>query len=395
MKKTTRIASVSLAAMMAVSTLAVGTASVSAAAKVKKPTGVKAVNLAKGIKITWKKVKGAKKYQVFRGKKKIKTTKKKSYTLKKYVNGKTYQFSVRAVKGKKVSKKSKTVKIVRLAKPTFKSWGSVNNGAEIEWAKVYGAKKFYVYRDSKKIATTTKFKYRDTKVTPKKTYSYKIKAVNGKSTSVFSATVKVEFVQSPLLVTHNIEGDKVVLNWEKADGAKGYDVYVQPAGLDVPLKVGSTTETTFTDTIGVNPNSFEYTVVATGGTMLPEGKVAFVNIPDGSYKTDENGNLHVFITLKKDENGEYDSYIGGKAITDLLKKDDYAITIDEESAKYVNVTDGIITAVAPGPSTGTIKIELKGEGIATELYNNVCGLAGKDFGNKLTTGVVYVDVTVE
>ena len=95
------------------------------------------------------------------------------------------------------------------------------------------------------------------------------------------------------------------------------------------------------------------------------------------------------------ENGEYDSYFGGKAITDLLKKDDYAITIDEESAKYVNVTDGIITAVAPGPSTGTIKIELKGEGIATELYNNVCDLTGKEFGNKLTTGVVYVDVTVE
>ena len=58
-------------------------------------------------------------------------------------------------------------------------------------------------------------------------------------------------------------------------------------------------------------------------------------------------------------------------------------------------SDGIITPVAPGPSTGTIKVELKKEGLGTELYNNVCGLAGKDFGNKLTTGVVYVDVTVE
>ena len=388
MKKSTRIASIALAGMMVASTAAVSSVSVSAA-KVKKPKGVKAVNLARGIKISWKKVKGATKYQVFRGKKKIKTTKKKSYTLKNYKNGKTYKFSVKAVKGKKVSKKSKTVKIVRLARPTFKSWGSANYGAEIEWAKVYGAKKFYVYRNSKKIATTTKQQYRDTKVTPNKTYSYKIKAANGKSTSVFSVTVKVEIPQSPLVVTHKIEGDKVVLYWEKADGAKSYEVFVRSAGVDLPVKVGTTTATTFTDTIGVNPNAFEYTIVAKNDSedLLPTGEVTFANIPDGSYQTDKDGNLHVFITLKKDE-----TYTAGKELTEKLDQNDYAVTADEESAKVVEVKDGIITGKAAG--TATVKVELKKEGLAAELYSNVCALTGKEFGNKLTTGVVYVDVTV-
>ena len=137
---------------MAASTLAVGSISVSAAS-VKKPTKVKAVNVTKGIKITWKKVKGAKKYRVYRGKKKLTTTKKTKYTDKKAKAGKTYKYTVKAVKGKKVSKKSKAYKVVRLTKPKMTAVTSAMEGASVQWKKVKGAKKYMVYRGKTKIAT--------------------------------------------------------------------------------------------------------------------------------------------------------------------------------------------------------------------------------------------------
>ena len=70
------------------------------------------------IKITWKKVKNAKKYQVqystskkFKKRVVLKTTKKLKYTIKKLIKGKTYYIRVRGVNGKKVGKWSKIQKI--------------------------------------------------------------------------------------------------------------------------------------------------------------------------------------------------------------------------------------------------------------------------------------------
>ena len=70
----------------------------------------------KSVKLTWKKVKGAKKYIVMRSAKKssgykaIKTVKKNTYTDTKAACGKTYYYKVTAVKGT-TKKTSKTVKI--------------------------------------------------------------------------------------------------------------------------------------------------------------------------------------------------------------------------------------------------------------------------------------------
>lgn len=71
---------------------------------------------ATSVKVTWKKVTGAKKYQVYRATKKsgkytkIKTTAKTSYTNKKLKNGKHYFYKVRAINGSTKSAFSKIVK---------------------------------------------------------------------------------------------------------------------------------------------------------------------------------------------------------------------------------------------------------------------------------------------
>ena len=392
MKKSTRIIGTALATMMVASTLAVGGVSASAAS-VKKPKSVKAKNTAKGIKITWKKVKGAKKYRVYRGKKKLTATKKTTYTDKKAKAGKTYKYTVKAVKGKKVSKKSKAAKVVRLTKPVITSAGSVAAGAKVEWKKVKGAKKYYVYSGSTKVATTTKLNYTYTKVVSGKTYSFKVKAVNGKSTSVASSSKSFVFLATPV-VTAKVEGDKVVLSWDKVEGATVYQIRKESIGEPGLKNVDKTAETTFTADLGSNPTVFAFAVYAlttdasgANAYASDNGVAQFAYFPENSYFTDANGDLHVKLTLKKGE-----SYNEGQYIVGLINAADYAVSIDDESAKVASVKENVITGVSEG--TATVKVELKTADAQKIIYDTVCNVKGAKFGNELKTGVVYVDVTV-
>lgn len=80
-----------------------------------------------------------------------------------------------------------------IKKPTIKVKTSGFEGLKISWSKVSGAKKYYVYRATsksgtyKKVAETTKLSYTDKKISQNKTYYYKVKAVNGKTTSKYSS----------------------------------------------------------------------------------------------------------------------------------------------------------------------------------------------------------------
>ena len=74
MKISKKVICTALAVIMALSAVAVGGFTASAAS-LKAPKSVKSQNIVNGIKITWSKVKKAKSYQVFRGSKKIITTK--------------------------------------------------------------------------------------------------------------------------------------------------------------------------------------------------------------------------------------------------------------------------------------------------------------------------------
>lgn len=107
------------------------------------------------VKLSWKKVKGAAGYQVYRstskkGKyKKVKTTKATSWTNRKLTTGKTYFYKVRAYKksGKTVySTFSKASKVIpRTKAPSFKLTAG-NNCIKVSWKKVSGADGYRIYR---------------------------------------------------------------------------------------------------------------------------------------------------------------------------------------------------------------------------------------------------------
>lgn len=151
----------------------------------------------KRVKLTWKKVSGAKgyqvKYKVGSGKWKSKNTSKTYLRLKKF-NSSTVKYKVRAyevVKGKKVyAKYSKpcTVKRYSLRPKQIKisSIQDTHYSLRVKWKKVSKATKYQVYRSTKKssgykkVATTSKTYFNDTKIgtgkLTSKTYYYKVRA---------------------------------------------------------------------------------------------------------------------------------------------------------------------------------------------------------------------------
>lgn len=189
---------------------------VSAASKPAKVkiTSIKSVNY-NAIKVTWGKVKNAKKYQIYRATskngtyKRVITTSKLSITDKGLTTGKTYYYKVRAINGDKKG----TFSLKKSAAPKLKKVTSVrvavksSSSAKISWAKVSGAKGYIVYRattkngEYKKVATTTTISYTNKKLTAEKTYYYKVKAYRtvGEKKK-YSASSSIKSVKIPTYV---------------------------------------------------------------------------------------------------------------------------------------------------------------------------------------------------
>ncbi len=169
--------------------------------KVKKlaaPTNVKASNVPKTgkVQVTWKAVKGADEYKIYRATKEGgKYVYMNTVTGTKYINktakaGKKYYYKVKALTDDKTvlnSEFSKSVgRTCDYARPAVTAKAGKKQ-VKLTWKKVDGAKKYVVYRATsakgtyKKVATTTKLSYTNKNLKAKKTYYYKVKAIGAKN----------------------------------------------------------------------------------------------------------------------------------------------------------------------------------------------------------------------
>lgn len=141
------------------------------------------------IKLTWSKVSGAEKYEIYRSTSKngtytkISTTTGTSFTNSSVTVGKTYYYKVKAVSSKGVKSNYSSAKSLtcRLARPAVTITLS-SSKPKLTWKKVTGATKYYVYRASsktgtyKKIATVTGTSFRNSSAVKGKGYYYKVRA---------------------------------------------------------------------------------------------------------------------------------------------------------------------------------------------------------------------------
>ncbi len=353
--KKTRILSILLAGIMAVSLWTAGfSASAASLAKVK---SLKAVNAAKGVKLTWKKVKGAKTYKVIRGKKVIKTVKKTTFTDTKAKAGKSYTYKVQAVGGKV----SAAVKLIRLKAPVISkikgengSTGSPLNSMKISWKKSAGAKKYFVYRKLigkyKKIATVSALSYKDNTIGIGPKYIYKVKAVNGKSVSLASAGKAGVIPGNPDSIKVTQNGEKIVLKWNKIQYATSYKIF--DADTDKVIKKVKTNSCTLPiEESGIRFVAYYVRAYTANGNSFAAGGRTVI-FPEGSHYRDNDNNIHVVISLKEGE-----SFTEASRIYSLL--DDWvesiAFIFDEGTDTSVAVIkQHVITGISEGESVFTV-----------------------------------------
>lgn len=228
-------------------------------------------NASSGVEVKWSKVTGAEGYKVYRKSgsgsyKYIGKTSKTTYTDTTAKSGTTYTYTAKAYKSKTDSSYNSTgLKLKYLAAPKAKTT-VYTSSISVSWSKVSGAKEYTVYRKSsgesnyKKVTTTTKTSYKDTNVKNNKTYSYRVRAINGKTTSAYK-TIKQLFLSVPKLSSVKNDHFSVEFKWAKVSGAEKYRVYRKSGSGDFKL-IATTKKTNYTDNSVKNGTVYTYTVKA-------------------------------------------------------------------------------------------------------------------------------------
>ena len=240
------------------------------------PQITKAVNIEAGVKLTWGKVSGAKKYSVFRktgdGKfEKLGNTTAVSYADKTAVSGVTYTYTVRCISldGKYYSSDyDKTGRsITFISRPRFTAFVNTAKGTELSWSKPAGAQKFRVFvkngKSWKKLADTTATSYTNTQVESGGRYTYTVRCIStdGKQyTSGYNeAGRNYQFIARPALPTLKNTKNGVLISLKQVTGAEKYRIF-RKTGSGKWTKIADTTKLSYTDKTAKNGTTYTYTV---------------------------------------------------------------------------------------------------------------------------------------
>ncbi len=193
------------------------------------------------VSLKWKKITGANGYDIYRktgsgAYKKIgyvKGASSVSYTDKTAASGTSYTYAVRAYNGKTQS--AYTGKAIKyLASPNV-SVSTASNGVSLKWKKITGANGYDIYRKTgsgayKKIGYVkgaSSVSYTDKSAKNGTSYTYAVRAYNGKTQSSYSG--KSTVYVSPVKITSasNVAGRKISVKWSKNNSSSGYQIRYQ------------------------------------------------------------------------------------------------------------------------------------------------------------------------
>lgn len=223
------------------------------------------------IKISWKEVKGAKKYRIYR-----KTEDAKKYTRLATVagdvldytdktskkDGETYVYAVKAVNGTNagVLSAKNIITLFGVKKPRASCVGET---VTVKWDPVENATDYKLFKKNADdqwdlvYSGTDSFEYVDTDVSTGNKYIYSLVVEkDGQYSSFDTKGVTAYCLAEPEITSIKASVDNsIYLKWDKIEGATKYNIYRESPFEDYKL-VGSTTKTSFYDKTEKDSNYF-------------------------------------------------------------------------------------------------------------------------------------------
>lgn len=231
------------------------------------------------------------------------------------------------------------------------------NSLSIKWNKVKNAKKYEVYRSTKKTSGYKKIKslnstsFVDKKLKTGKTYYYKVRAVSENRKSQYTKPKSKKPVPNSVTSFKAKQAgyNSIKLSWKKSKGANRYIIYRSTKEKSGYKRIKTTTSNTFTDKKLSTGRTYYYKVIAYKDKI--KGKEAITSAktkPDkvSDFKAVLSGTNNVKLTWKKTSGaGSYyiyrseDKGSGYKKIAEVKKtKTSYVDKdLEEEKTYYYKI----------------------------------------------------------
>ena len=237
---------------------------------------------ASGVKLSWNAVPGAEKYRVYYknsggGWTRFGETASTTFTDEIVTAGNSYTYTIRCVDkdGDFTSDYNKNgwrYTYTGVETPQFVSMTSEAKGIRLKWNAVAGASKYRLYYKGKdgewkRLGETASTEFVDDIVTAGSTYTYTIRALNGKGRLISGynkdgSSCKYDGVATPQITRLENTSKGVQITWDRVEGASNYRVFYRSNGTWKGL--GSTSSVTMLDSDVKAGNTYTYTVRCVG-----------------------------------------------------------------------------------------------------------------------------------
>lgn len=231
--------------------------------------------------ITWDKVPGADRYEVYRA-----TSENGTYAMiysntgTRFVTsnmsaGGTYYFKIKAINDDNAAGNSPFSAVVAvtasdLGTPVVSSGIDSQGRIMLTWEYIQGADGYEVYRSNSSTGTFTRLSsqtgntFYNGSVNPGQVYYYKVRAIsNSSSKYTESSTVaQIAKLAQPVVKTTTNNDGKPVLSWSAVRGADRYEVYRAVSADGTYTNISSLTSTSYTDTAASVGSTYYYKVLA-------------------------------------------------------------------------------------------------------------------------------------
>lgn len=248
-----------------------------------------------------------------------------------------------------------------------KSVINYSSGMHVEWTKVSGMSKYYVYKKTgssttwKKVKTSTGSSWTDTNVSNGKMYTYKVYGYKSGKTVKNSTTIAKYRLKKPVIESlKSTSAGKLTVKTNTNSSATGYKIkYSLKSGMS-PYKAKY-----------VEGTSLSYTL-----SGLEQGKTYYVKVK--SYKTVDGVKQYSGYSDKKKVTVKKDTVAVAASITEAPKPAPPASSVNEyqqafvdEAMRIYNTKNTTYAHGTPGHLTSSGKMAFDCSGFASYVINNV------------------------